>query len=79
MAKVRRTVRVHEKTVQNAANITLKNRRRNPPRKLNSPVVVSHWSDGVDPMIVNYVRVNQIHHSRIQVVSPGEIIIHNEK
>lgn len=80
MSAVRKTVTLHETTVQKVAKnaIMLHRKPRKAKRPSNSRVQVSHWSDGVDPLIVRYIEQNQIHHSRIEVISPGVIIINNE-
>lgn len=83
MGRIVRDAVVHEKTVQkvadNAILVAPYRKPRREGRSRNSKIIVSHWSDGVDPLIVAYVQQNEIHHSRIEVVSPGTIIIHNQE
>lgn len=78
---VRKTVSVHEKTVQSAAKGEAPSfkRARRSTRSRNSAVRTSHWSDGVDRQIVTWTQQHGIDFRRIEVVSPTEIIIHNPK
>ena len=75
-----KTTGLHEKTVQTAASNTNLLPKRTPTRRgrsRNSKVVLTKWSDGVDPLIVFYVKIMRIRPSRIEVRSPKEIVIHN--
>lgn len=77
MARIRKTVSLHEKTVQKAAVTKMPTRKKAVrKRPSSSRVVVTHWWDGVDKLLVNYVRSNKIHYTRVEVLSPTEIIIH---
>lgn len=81
MAPVRKTVSVHEKTVQKVAKqkIELPKRKRKSPRKRNSPVMVIQiliWPESVNELIVQHVEMEGIDPSRIEIVSPDEIVIH---
>ena len=82
MAKVQKQASLHEKTVQKVAENAIatfptKRTRGKEKRPRNTRVQVLIWSDSVDEMIVDYVNRNNIHWSRIEIVSPTEIIIHN--
>lgn len=82
MAALRKTTSVHPKTVQKVAdNVVLISRKKRAPakRSRNSKVVVTHWYDGIDPLIVAWVRANKIHYTRVEVVSPTEVIIRAKK
>lgn len=80
MTAVRKSVDIHPKTVtkvsENAIAITPAKKRK-PSRKANSKVTVSHWYDGIDPLVLAWVRENKIHWRRIEVVDSITIIVHN--
>jgi hypothetical protein len=82
MSAVRKNVSLHPQTVtkvsQNAIAISPAKKRK-PSRKANSKVVVSHWYDGIDPLLVAWVRKNKIHWRRIEVVNSTTIIVHHPK
>ena len=76
--KLQKKASLHEKTVQKVAkeNISKASRGRGKGKRPNtSKVTIRHWSDGVHPMIVKYVQQNKIHHSRIEVRGPEEIVV----
>lgn len=73
------TASLHESAVQKAAAGAIKmpkRKRAERKRPSSSRIVVTHWWDGVDQLLVDYVRSNKIHYTRVEVVSPTEIIIH---
>lgn len=77
MPLFRKQVSLHEKTVQKAAVTKMPKRKRaERKRPSSSRIVVTHWWDGVDNLLVDYVRSNKIHYTRVEVLSPTEIIIH---
>lgn len=78
MVKFQATTTLHEKAVQKVAEKGAPKRRRKPGplnRPRTSPVVRKHWSDKLDKLLVRYVEQNHIHHSKIEVLSPTEILI----
>lgn len=80
MTVVRDSVSLHEKTVKRAAKGALeakKRRSKMSSRPRNSKVKTAHWSDGVDPRVVEAVKKLCSDHRRIKVVSSTEVIITN--
>lgn len=77
MPKVRNITSVHESTVKKVAEnaVVVTKRPRRAPRRKHGPVVATHWYDGVDPLLVSWVRAHKIHYTRVTVVSPTELII----
>jgi hypothetical protein len=79
MPKFQSTAYYDEKTVQKIADNTVvayPSKRGCTKKPRNGPVVVTHWYDGIDPLLLAYVRKHKIHWRRIEVVSPTELIIH---
>lgn len=83
MTAVRRTVSVHPQTVTKVSKdmIALHPAKKTGKRKRPSNSRVKHtvWHDGVDPLIVAWVRQNKIHWRRIEVVNATTIIVHHPK
>lgn len=77
MPRIRRTVSLHETTVQKAAVTKApKRKRKSGKTPSSSRVVVTHWWDGLDAELVLYVRSNKIHYTKVEKISATEIIIH---
>lgn len=83
MSAVRKVVSIHPKTVtkvsQNAIALTPTKKTGKRKRPSNSRVKHVVWHDGVDPLIVAWVRQNEIHWRRIEVVNATTIIVHHPK
>lgn len=82
MGKIRTEVSLHPTTVQKVAkNMVMISKPRRKPlqRTRNSAVKRKHYLDGVDPMIVAWIRENKIFYKRVEVVSPTQVLIHNPK
>jgi len=82
MTAVRKTASLHPKTVTKFSKdviAIMPEKKRKPSRKPNSKVAVSHWYDGIDPLIVAWVRENKIHWRRIEVVNATTIIVRHPK
>lgn len=82
MSAVRKVVSLHPKTVTKASEGIIaitpaKPRKRKRPS--NSRVKHTVWHDGVDPLIVAWVRENHIHWRRIEVINSKTIIVHHPK
>lgn len=81
MNKLQQKASLHEKAVQKVAAENIKHRkpRGKDTRKRNSKVVVTTWSDDVDPRIVKELKRMHIPRlfERVEVVTPTEVIIHN--
>lgn len=82
MTAVRKTVSIHPKTVTKVSEKMIaltpaKPRKRKRPS--NSKVKHTVWHDGVDPLIVAWVKENKIHWRQIEKVSPTVIIVHHPK
>lgn len=82
MTAVRKTVSVHPKTVTKVSKDMIaltpaKPRKRKRPS--NSRVKHTVWHDGVDPLIIAWVKENKIHWRRIEVVNATTIIVHHPK
>lgn len=77
---VQSRARLHEKAVQKVAKEGVKKTRggrRGGSGSRSGRVTTTRWSDNVDGRIVHWVESRKIHHSRIQVISPTEIIVWN--
>ena len=84
MTAVRKTVSLHPQTVQKVAKnavATYPAKKKPGKRKRPSNSRVKHtvWHDGVDPLIVAWVRENKIHWRRIEVVNATTIIVHHPR
>lgn len=87
MPKVQKTVDLHPKTVKMIGSEDPKNyyknsgARRRANYKRFSKLKKSHWTDGMAPEIIAWVKENHpgIHPARIQVFPPDAIIIHNKR
>lgn len=85
MVLLPKTVDVHEKTVQRVAEedpfepFPKVKPKRKYTRKATSAVKRTHWTDGLDPRIVAWVKKNypKIDTRRIQVFPPEAVVIHN--
>lgn len=77
MPKVRKTVSVHEKTVKKVAAKKLKPVKRT-ARKIKRKVYSSDVTI-LNKYLVEYIRVMEIHISRIEVIDCDTIIVHNPK
>lgn len=81
MARVRKTVSLHETTVKKVAENAIASYPSKPRKKAarprNTAVQIRVWSDGVNEMIVDWVNQNNIDYRLIEIVSEDEIIIHN--
>lgn len=78
---VQKKASLHEKTVQKVAKGEVKKPRKKPTlrRSRNTKVVTEKWSDNVSPLIVQWVKDNHIHWSRITVESYTSIRIASKK
>lgn len=83
MTAVRKTASLHPKTVTKVSErmIAMYPAKKNGKRKRPSNSRVKHtvWHDGVDPLILAWVRENKIHWRRIEVVNATTIIVHHPK
>jgi len=81
MSAVRKTASLHPKTVTKISTGEVKKapKMRTQKRTPNSRVKHTVWHDGVDPLIVAWVRENHIHWTRIEVESPTSIIVRAPK
>jgi len=84
MTAVRKTVSLHPKTVTKVSERMIAiqtSSRKTGKRKRPSNSKVKHtvWHDGVDPLIVAWVKENKIHWRRIEVVNATTIIVHHPK
>lgn len=83
MARVRKTISVHEKTVQKVAQNAVATypapRKRRTSRPRNTRVQVTSFLDDLDPLVLEYISRNNIPLKLISVVSSTEIVIHNPK
>lgn len=77
---IQKRASLHERAVQTVAreNITFTKPRTKPQRR-TSKVKRTHWSDGVDPRIVQAVKRLQIPQvwRYVDVIGPTEVIIRN--
>ena len=80
MNSVRERASLSSKTVTKISKDGV-NRVNKRPRRVSTPkatrVKVTCWSDGVDPRIVAQIKKMNVKPAYIQVVSPVEVIIHN--
>lgn len=74
---VQKKASLHEKAVQKIAKGEVKKQRKLPTirRSRNTKVVKTKWSDNVSPLLVQWVKDNNIHWSRITVESYTSIRI----
>lgn len=80
MAKVQHTAKLSEKSVQKAATGDLrpsKRERAKSSRPRTTRCKTRHWSDGVHPLIVEYINSLSVDHRRIEVRGPEEVVIKN--
>lgn len=82
MKTVRDKASVSEKTVQKVASDSVNSKPSIPrPRKARrvygTRVRSTRWSDGLDPLLIDYVKRMKIAPSLIETRSSVEIIIHN--
>lgn len=79
MGAVRKNVVLHPTTVQKIANnaIMVSKPKRKTTRPRTSPVKRKHYLDGVDPLIVAWIRENKIYYKRVEVINSETVIIHN--
>lgn len=59
------------------AAVIVATRRQGKAKRAATTVKSVPWSKGVDPRLIEYVTEHNIPQSRIKVVGPQEIIIHN--
>lgn len=81
MARVRKTVSLHESTVKKVAiegtPSAKRAARRKSRRPRNTVVQVRIWSDGVNELIVDWVNKQGIDYRLIEIRSENEIVIRN--
>lgn len=82
MHKVQQKASLSERAVQKVAaeNITMTKPRARSARKATTRVKKQHWTDGVDPGVVQAIHQMKIPQvwKRIQVISSTEVVIHNQ-
>jgi hypothetical protein len=78
---VQKKASLHEKTVQKVATGEVKKERKLPTirRPRNTKVVKTKWSDDISPLLVQWVKDNNIHWTRVQRVSYTSITIAPKK
>lgn len=78
---VQKKASLHEKTVQKVAKGEVKKQRKMPTlrRSRNTKVVKTKWSDDISPLLVQWVKDNNIHWTRVQRVSYTSINIAPKK
>jgi hypothetical protein len=81
MASIRRNLQLHHKTVQKAAKgeVSKLKKARRPRRKANSKVVVTHWYENVDTLILVWAKEHKIDPRKIEVVNRKSVIVHNKR
>jgi len=81
MGKIRNTADLHPTTVQKVAKNAIMTYRGGRPTRTRraTPVKRRHYLDGVDPLIVAWIRENKIFYKRVEVVDSTTVIIHNPK
>jgi len=76
MPRLRKTVKVHEKTVQNAANVVPLRRPRKPARKAGNMIGHIKIDERVWKVVMRLCKGNT---ERLEIVSETEVVVHNNK